>query len=241
MARQRLDQALVERGLAESRAQARALVMAGEVLVNQQQSQRAGQTVDESAEILVKQKQRFVSRGGLKLEHALLTFGLNVDGWVAADLGASTGGFTDCLLQHGARRVYAIDSGHGQLDYRLRQDERVVVMEKVNARGPLDLPEAVDIVTADVSFISLTKVLPAARKTLKKGGQIIALLKPQFEARRHEVGKGGVIRDRQLHARIIGRFVAWAADNGFSVSNLALSPLTGPAGNKEFLVHLVPQ
>jgi 23S rRNA (cytidine1920-2'-O)/16S rRNA (cytidine1409-2'-O)-methyltransferase len=238
MVRQRLDQALVDRGLAESRARARALVMAGDVLVNEQQSQRAGQMVDEAADILVKQKQRFVSRGGLKLEHALASFGVDVRGMVAADLGASTGGFTDCLLQHGAKRVYAIDSGYGQLDYRLREDERVVVMEKVNARHPLDLPEKVDIVTADVSFISLTKVLPAAREALTAGGQIIALLKPQFEAKRHEVGKGGVIRDRQLHARIVGRFVSWATDNGLLVNNLALSPITGPAGNKEFLLHL---
>ena len=240
MARQRLDHVLVERGLAESRAKARALVMAGDVVVNDQRSQRAGQLVDESAEILVKQKQRFVSRGGLKLEHALVRFGVDVTGLVAADLGASTGGFTDCLLQRGASRVYAIDSGHGQLDYRLRQDKRVVVMEKVNARESLDLPEAIDIVTADLSFISLTKVLPAAGQALSPGGQLIVLLKPQFEARRHEVGKGGVIRDPQLHSRIIGRFVNWATDNGFFVNNLALSPITGPAGNKEFLLQLVP-
>ncbi|MEX2236252.1 MAG: TlyA family RNA methyltransferase [Dehalococcoidia bacterium] len=240
MTRLRLDRALVERGLAETRNKARALVMAGDVLVQEQQAQRAGQMVDESIPIALKERQRFVSRGGFKLEHALDAFAIDVAGFVAADLGASTGGFTDCLLQRGAARVYAIDSGHGQLDYRLRDDPRVVVMEKVNARDLDSLPEPVDIVVADVSFISLRKVLPAARRLLKPGGQIVALLKPQFEAERSEIGRGGVVRDPLVHARVIGRFVAWAAGERMFTSNLALSPLTGPAGNREFLVQLSP-
>lgn len=240
MVKQRLDQALVERGLAPSRNQARAVVMAGEVLVDEQRAQRAGQMVDDRSVVAIKERQRFVSRGGLKLEHGLLRFGIDVEGLVCADLGASTGGFTDCLLQGGARRVYAIDVGHGQLDYSLRNDPRVVVMEKVNAREKPDLPEAVDLVVADLSFISLTKVLPATRELLTPAGRMVVLLKPQFEAEQREVGKGGVIRDPLLHGRIIGRFLKWAGENGFVLANLALSPLKGPAGNKEFLVHLVP-
>lgn len=240
MVKLRLDQALVERGLAPSRAQARAVVMAGEVLVDEQLAQRAGQMVGPESEVALKAKQRFVSRGGVKLEHGLQRFAINVEGLLAADLGASTGGFTDCLLQRGARRVYAIDVGHGQLDYGLRQDPRVVVMEKMNAREPANLPERVDLVTADLSFISLTKVLLAARELLAPGGEIVALFKPQFEAEPREVGKGGVIRDPLMHGRIVGRFLSWATGAGFSLNNLTLSPITGPAGNKEFLLYLAP-
>ncbi|MPZ22572.1 MAG: TlyA family rRNA (cytidine-2'-O)-methyltransferase [Dehalococcoidia bacterium] len=240
MARQRLDQLLVERGLADSRAKARALVMAGDVLVDGQLAQRAGLMVGDAGEVNLKQKQRYVSRGGFKLEHALDRFGLDVTGFGAADLGASTGGFTDCLLQHGATKVYAIDVGHGQLDQRLREDPRVVTMEKVNARDDVALPEKVDLVTADLSFISLTKVLPAAVTLLKPQRTLIALLKPQFEAEPKEVRRGGVVRDTQTHAKVIGRFLKWATAAGLSLLNLALSPITGPAGNREFLIQLAP-
>jgi 23S rRNA (cytidine1920-2'-O)/16S rRNA (cytidine1409-2'-O)-methyltransferase len=181
---------------------------------------------------------RYASRGGDKLEHALDVIGIDAVDAVAADLGASTGGFTDCLLQRGASRVYAIDVGRGQLDYRLRQDPRVVVMEGVNARYLESLPEPVDIVTADVAFISLRQVLPAARRLLRPGGDIVALFKPQFEAARREVGKGGVIRDPQMHARLIGRFAVWCVKNSLRIRGPVASPLLGPAGNREFFFHL---
>jgi 23S rRNA (cytidine1920-2'-O)/16S rRNA (cytidine1409-2'-O)-methyltransferase len=240
MAKQRLDQALVERGLAASRAQAQALVLAGEVVVDGRVARRSADPIAPEAVFGVKDKPRFVSRGGLKLEHALERFGINVEGLVVADLGASTGGFTDCLLQRGARRVYAIDVGHGQLNSRLRSDPRVVAMEKVNARDLRGLAEPVDLLTADLSFISLTRVLDSAKNLLGQGAEMVVLLKPQFEAGRAEVKKGGVVRDQQTLARIVGRFLNWATNHGLALNSLALSPIRGPAGNSEFLLHLAP-
>lgn len=238
MAKRRLDMLVVERGLIESRAKARAAILAGGVLVNQELVLRPAAAVPEDAVVELARPARYVSRGGEKLEHALDTFGLDVRGLVALDVGASTGGFTDCLLQHGAARVYAVDVGYGQLAYKLRQDPRVVVLERTNIRELEALPDggAPDLATVDVSFIGLEKVLPNVVRLLKPGGSIIALVKPQFQARREEVGKGGVVKDPQTHAKVIGRIVAWANEQGLRFGGLTTSPLLGPAGNKEFFV-----
>ena len=236
MTKRRIDLLLVERGLADTRDQAKTLVMAGEVLVDGQRA-RLGMMVDESVAVTLAAPPAFVSRGGLKLEHALDTFSMDVTDKVVADVGSSTGGFTDCLLKRGAARVYAIDVGRGQLDWRLRNDPRVVVMEGVNARLGLELPEKVDLATVDVSFISATRVLPNVAATLKSGGRIIVLVKPQFEAARHEAPRG-VVKDPLVHAAVLGRFVKWAAENGYRVLGLIASPITGPAGNREFLLLL---
>jgi 23S rRNA (cytidine1920-2'-O)/16S rRNA (cytidine1409-2'-O)-methyltransferase len=238
MGKRRLDLLLLERGLVDSREKARVAVMAGSVLIDEQPAVKPASLVDEGVSLRLLAGPRYASRGGEKLEHALNVFGIGVASAVAADIGASTGGFTDCLLQHGASRVYAVDVGRGQLDMHLRQDPRVVVMEGVNARYLEELPEPVDLVTIDVAFISLRHVLPTAKRLLRPGGNIVALLKPQFEAARREVGKGGVIRDPQMHARLIGRFAAWCVKNGLRVLGLTASPLLGPAGNREFFFHL---
>lgn len=251
MAKRRLDALLVDRGLAPDREKAQALVMARRVRVDGLAAPKAGTLVDENAPLEVYKPPRYVSRGGEKLDHALDAFGLDLSGLVVADIGASTGGFTDCLLQRGASRVYAIDAGKGQLDYSLRNDARVVVMEGVNARNLDSLPERVALATIDVSFISLRVVLPAAQRLFEGGrrgvrpfaptiapGTIVALFKPQFEARKDEVPRGGVIRDPQLHATLIGRFSAWCVANGFRVLDLASSPILGAEGNKEFLFWL---
>jgi 23S rRNA (cytidine1920-2'-O)/16S rRNA (cytidine1409-2'-O)-methyltransferase len=238
MAKSRVDALLVERGLFETREKARAAVLAGSVFSGDRPLSKPGQLLPETAEIRVAARPRFVSRGGDKLEHALTAFDLDVNGATAADLGASTGGFTDCLLQHGAARVYAVDVGYGQLDYRLRQDPRVTVMERTNARYLEALPEALDIATIDVSFISLTKVLGPLRTLLKPDANIVALVKPQFEALREEVGRGGVVRDDRARARVLGRTVAWTTEHGYRLKGLTRSPLRGPAGNVEFLLHL---
>jgi len=238
MGKRRLDLLMLERGLVDSREKARIAVMAGSVLVDERPAVKPASLVDEDAGLRLVERPRYVSRGGEKLEHALNIFPIDVGGAVVADIGASTGGFTDCLLQHGASRIYAIDVGRGQLDMRLRQDPRVVVMERVNARYLEGLPEPVNLVTADVAFISLRQVLPTARRLLQPGGSIVALFKPQFEATRREVGKGGVIRDPQMHARLIGRFAAWCVKTGLRVLSLTASPLLGPAGNREFFFHL---
>mgnify|MGYP005841551131 CR=1 FL=1 len=237
-ARQRLDLALVERGLAESRQRAQALVMAGQVYVDGMQVSKSGTLVSPDAPIEVRGGLQYVSRGGLKLAHALNTWRLDVSGFVALDVGASTGGFTDCLLQRGALRVYALDVGYGQLDYRLRQDPRVVVMERVNARHPFELPEPVDLATVDVSFISLTLVLPSVAQHLKPGGRIVALVKPQFEARREQVGRRGVVKAPHVHAEVLGRVIVWAVDHGFRLRGLVPSPILGDEGNREFLLLL---
>ncbi len=235
-AKRRLDLLLVQRGLAQSREKAQTAILAGDVLVNGEPALRQAAVVPEDVRIELARSPRYVGRGGEKLEHALGAFGLDVDGLVALDVGASTGGFTDCLLQHGAARVYAVDVGYGQLDYRLRQDARVVVLERTNIRELTELPEEPQLVTIDVSFIGLEKVLPAVMRLLRPRGRIVALVKPQFQARRHEVGKGGVVKDPQVHAAVLGRIVAWAADQGLRFGGLTTSPLRGPAGNKEFFV-----
>jgi len=240
MAKRRLDALLVDRGLAPDREKAQALVMAGAVSVDERPAQKAGTLVDEHAPLRLAERPRYVGRGGEKLEHALEKFALDVRGLVIADIGASTGGFTDCLLQNGAERVYAIDSGKGQLDFGLRKDPRVVVMEGVNARTLESLPERVDLVTIDVSFISLGAVLPAVQRLITDG-LIVALFKPQFEARKNEVPRGGVIRDAQLHAVLLGRFVSWCVNNHFRVLDMTLSPVPGADGNREFFFWLRPQ
>jgi len=251
MAKRRLDALLVDRGLAADRGKAQALVMAGAVSVDGRPAQKAGTPVDEDAPLRLAERPRYVGRGGEKLDHALEAFGVEVRGLVVADIGASTGGFSDCLLQRGAERVYAIDSGKGQLDFRLRNDPRVVVMEGVNARTLESLPERVDLVTIDVSFISLRLVLAAVARLFggdRRGdeplahtatsGSIVALFKPQFEARKDEVPRGGVIRDLQSHAQLIGRFVAWCVKNHYRLLDMTLSPIAGADGNREFFFWL---
>lgn len=235
--RQRLDEALVSRGLLESRSRAKAFVLAGDVIVNGAPAKRAGALVAHSDHVELKRKPRFVSRGGEKLDRALDAFDISVNDAVAADLGASTGGFTDVLLQRGARRVYAVDVGYGQLDVRLRDDARVVVLERTNARLLEELPEPVDLVTMDLSFISLRLVFPVVARLLRPGGVCVPLIKPQFEAGVADVGKGGVVRDVAVHRRVL-QDVLTAALDWFSVMDVIRSPLTGPAGNVEFLAHL---
>jgi 23S rRNA (cytidine1920-2'-O)/16S rRNA (cytidine1409-2'-O)-methyltransferase len=238
--RRRLDEALVERGIAENRSRAQALIMAADILVNGSPVTRAGASVRSGDELTVKASPRFVSRGGDKLDHALAAFGIEVSGLIGADFGASTGGFTDCLLQHGAARVYAIDVGYGQLASRLRTDPRVVVIERTNVRHLASLPEPVDLVTIDVSFIGLELVLPTARNLLTERGRIVALIKPQFEAGRANVGRGGVVRDPQVHHRVLEDQFSTAAELGLGITGLTASPLRGPAGNIEFLAALAP-
>jgi 23S rRNA (cytidine1920-2'-O)/16S rRNA (cytidine1409-2'-O)-methyltransferase len=236
--KQRLDDALVERHLAESRGRARALVMAGDVLVDGQVVRTAGKPVRAEQRIELKDRQRFVSRGGEKLDHALTEFGIDPAGWVCADFGASTGGFTDVLLGRGASRVYAIDVGYGQLHQRIRDNERVIVMERTNVRLLESLPEPIELVVIDVSFISLKLVLPVAAAVLKPGGRCVPLIKPQFEAGRDQVGKGGVVRDPAVHRSVIVDALVAAEEQGFVPVGLTRSPLTGPAGNIEFLAAL---
>lgn len=236
--RKRADLLLVERGLAESREQAQTLIMEGLVFAPSGRVLKASSALAEATPLEVRGRLPYVSRGGIKLAHALEVFAIPVQGLVALDLGASTGGFTDCLLQRGASRVYAVDVGHGQLHQRLRQDPRVSVMEKINARHPFALPEKVDLITVDVSFISLTLVLPSAIRHLTAGEYVAALVKPQFEAEKGEVGRGGVIRDPQIHARVLGRMISWAVGQGLRVRNLCASPILGDAGNREFFLLL---
>ncbi len=238
MKRQRLDLLLVARGFTDSESKARALIMAGEVLINGQKASKPGNLIEQDTKIEILQKPPYVSRGGIKLAHALDEFNLDITGLAAIDIGASTGGFTDCLLQSGARRVYAIDVGYGQMDYRLRQDSRVVIMDRTNAHHAFSLPEKVDLASIDVSFISATKIIPNIIEHLSSSANLIILLKPQFEAQRKEVGKGGIIEDPLVHARIIGHFTLWAVDNGFRIRNLIKSPITGADGNQEFLILL---
>jgi 23S rRNA (cytidine1920-2'-O)/16S rRNA (cytidine1409-2'-O)-methyltransferase len=235
----RLDAILVDRGLVESREQGRRLILAGEVTVDGQTQTKPGATVAGSADIRVKSRPQFVSRAGLKLQAALDRFDIDVSGHVAADIGASTGGFTDCLLQRGAARVYAIDVGYGQLAWKLRQDPRVVVMERTNARHLEGLPEQVDVATFDVSFISLDLVVPPVLKLLKSPATVVTLIKPQFEAGRAQVGKGGVVKDPDTHRSVLLCILHWARDHDLAILDLMASPIKGPAGNREFLAHLV--
>mgnify|MGYP005840125013 CR=1 FL=1 len=237
--KQRLDQLLVERGLAPSRAKAQALVMAGLVYSGARRLAKAGEALAPDAPLEVRgAPPPYVSRGGVKLAAALDGFAIDPAGLVALDIGASTGGFTDVLLQRGARRVYAVDVGYGQLDARLRADPRVVVRERTNARhlSPAEVPEPVDLVVCDASFISLHLVLPAALGLARSGAALVALIKPQFEAGRGEVGKGGVVRDPAVHARVCAEVRHWLEGAGWAVLGVIASPLTGPAGNREFLI-----
>lgn len=236
-ARERLDEALVARGLAETRSQARALIMAGAVRSGDRVLDKPGMPAP-AGPLEVVGGARFVSRGGEKLQRALDVFPVAPAGRVCADLGASTGGFTDCLLQAGAARVYAVDVGRGQLHWRLRQDGRVVVIERQNARYLEALPEPVSLVVADLSFISLALILPVIHRLLTPDGEAVTLVKPQFEAGREQVGKGGVVRDPTIHRAVLARFIADAGAQGFAVAGLVASPLRGPAGNVEFLAYL---
>lgn len=238
MARQRLDVAIVQRGLAGSRERAQALILAGDVIVAGEFARRPAVLVDENTVIELRQSLRYVGRGGLKLEAAIGAFDLPVEGAVVADVGASTGGFTDCLLQHGARRIYAIDVGYGQLHWRLRQDTRVVPIERTNVRYLESLPEACDGATIDVSFISLGLVLQPVARLVVPSGWIVALVKPQFEAGRTDVGKGGVVRNPEIHRAVIRRVARAAEALGLEPTGLISSPVLGPAGNREFLMLL---
>ena len=238
----RLDLLLFEKGLVKSREKARALIMEGVVSVNGTPVTKAGAMCPEDADILIREDTvPFVSRGGLKLEKAVGTFPIVLEHARAADIGASTGGFTDCMLQHGASHVYAIDVGYGQLDWKLRTDGRVTVMERTNARymEPSWFEGPLDFASIDVSFISLSKILPALLPCLREDGQVTALIKPQFEAGRKEVGKNGVVRDEAVHASVIRNVLAFSLEDGFHVRGLSYSPITGPKGNIEFLLYLV--
>jgi 23S rRNA (cytidine1920-2'-O)/16S rRNA (cytidine1409-2'-O)-methyltransferase len=240
MAKQRADQLLVDRGLAESRTRAQALILAGLAFSGDRRIEKAGQMLAADAPIDLKGRDHpWVSRGGVKLAHALEHFGWNIEGAVVLDVGASTGGFTDVALHHGASRVYAVDVGHGQLAWKLRQDPRVVVMEKVNARHLTrdHVADPIDLVVCDASFISLRTVLPAPMALTAPGARMAALIKPQFEAGSAEVGKGGVVRDPEVHARVCADVDAWvAAQPGWRVVDITRSPITGPEGNVEFLI-----
>ena len=231
----RADELLVQLGHAESRSKAKAMILAGDVRIGDRIIDRPAEPLAADTTFDVAQPPRFVSRGGFKLEHALNAFSIDVSGTVAADLGASTGGFTDCLLKRGASKVYAVDVGYGQLDYRLRQDSRVIVMERVNARYLESLPEAIDLVTIDVSFISLEHMLPVAGRVLKSGGVVVALIKPQFEAGKGVVDRRGVVKDERVRRDVVLRVVDLAQNGNIGLRGLERSPVVGPAGNIEFL------
>ena len=238
----RLDQYLVQHGMIQSRERAKALIMAGVVFVNEQKVDKAGEMIKEDAKVEVRGHDiGYVSRGGLKLEKAMQCFPLTPNGKVCMDIGASTGGFTDCMLQNGAVKVYSVDVGHGQLDWKLRNDPRVVCMERTNIRYvvPEDIEERPSFVSIDVSFISLTKVLLPVRNLMEENGEIAALIKPQFEAGREKVGKKGVVRDPAVHKEVIEMVISYAKSISFGVRHLEFSPIKGPEGNIEYLVHLV--
>lgn len=239
MAKMRLDVLLVEKGFAKSREKAKAMIMAGQVLVDEKKIEKAGTEVNPELSIrILGNDLPYVSRGGLKLEKALKIFPVSLQGKVVADLGASTGGFVDCALQNGAKKVYAIDVGYGQLDWKLRTDERVINMEKTNARylDETSLEDTIEVVTTDVSFISLDKILPAAEKLLIDNGEVVALIKPQFEAGKEKVGKKGVVRDPLVHKEVILKVLAVCNGLGFGVMGLGYSPIKGPEGNIEYLL-----
>lgn len=243
MPKTRLDVLLVERGLVTSREKAKALIMAGDVFVNGQREDKPGTSFQEDKIKNIEVKGAaipFVSRGGLKLDKAVKTFGLDFTGFTCMDIGASTGGFTDCMLQNGASKVYSVDVGHGQLDWKLRSDDRVVCMEKTNFRYLTrdGIDDDIDFASCDVSFISLTRILVPARKLLKDGAQMVVLIKPQFEAGRDKVGKKGVVRDKKVHEEVIDRIVDFADVTGFKILHLDYSPIRGPEGNIEYLLHL---
>ena len=240
--KQRLDVILINQGYATSREKARAIIMSGNVFVKGQREDKAGSTFEEEGiDLLVKGNPlKYVSRGGLKLEKALSEFPIELEGKVCMDIGASTGGFTDCMLQNGAAKVYSVDVGHGQLDWKLRNDERVVCMEKTNFRymKPDDIEDKLDFASCDVSFISLDKILPPAYELLKDGAAMVCLIKPQFEAGREKVGKKGVVRDKSVHEEVIFKVLKLAEETGFRVLGLTYSPIRGPEGNIEYLVYI---
>lgn len=239
--KERLDVLLVKRNLAESREKAKALIMSGIVYVNGQKEDKAGTTFEETVPIEVRGSTlKYVSRGGLKLEKAMDRFGVRLDGKICMDVGASTGGFTDCMLQNGAVKVYSVDVGHGQLAWKLRNDERVVCMEKTNIRyvAPEDIADPIGFASIDVSFISLTKVLGPVKALLEDNGQIVCLIKPQFEAGREKVGKKGVVREPAVHLEVIDMVIDYALSIGFEALNLEFSPIKGPEGNIEYLLYL---
>lgn len=241
MAKKRLDVMMLERALAESRQKAQAIIMAGQVYVNGQKVDKAGAPVAENAQIEVRGKTlAYVSRGGLKLEKAVQRWPIQLQGTVCADIGSSTGGFTDCMLQQGAEKVYAVDSGYNQLDWRLRSDPRVVCMERTNARYLTreQIREELDFFSVDVSFISLRIILPPMRPLIKNGGQAVCLIKPQFEAGKEKVGKKGVVRDPAVHLEVLENFLIHAGDAGFTVKDITFSPIKGPEGNIEYLGYL---
>ena len=241
MAKKRLDVAMTEQGLAESRQKAQAIIMAGQVYVDGQKVDKAGAPVGESARIEVRGKTMpYVSRGGLKLEKAMQLWPIALNGAVCADIGASTGGFTDCMLQNGAQKVYAVDVGYNQLDYRLRTHPQVVCMERTNARylTQEQIPDPLDFFSVDVSFISLNLILPALRPLMKETGEGVCLVKPQFEAGKDKVGKKGVVRDPEVHLEVLEHFLEHAAHAGFSVKDITFSPIRGPEGNIEYLGYL---
>lgn len=242
-AKSRLDQLVFNRGLTDSREKAKALIMAGDVYVNGQKSDKPGTPVPEDAQIELRAAPRYVSRGGLKLEKAMQVFPVHLQGKLCMDIGASTGGFTDCMLQNGAHKVYAIDVGYGQLAWKLRTDPRVVNLERCNVRylTPAQVPELVDFFSVDVAFISLKLVLPVARRFLKPEGSAVCLVKPQFEAGRGRVGKKGVVRDPAVHEDVLREITAFALQAGFSLQGLTYSPVRGPEGNIEYLLYLGPQ
>ena len=240
--KERLDVLLVQNGLAPSREKAKTMIMEGNVFVDNQREDKAGTFFDPSVNIEIHGNTlRYVSRGGLKLEKAMAQFGITLDDKVCMDIGASTGGFTDCMLQNGAKKVYAVDVGYGQFAWKLRQDPRVVCMEKTNIRyvTPEDIGDALNFASVDVSFISLTKVLGPAKELLKDGGQVVCLIKPQFEAGKDKVGKKGVVRDPAVHKEVIERVILFAKSIGFGILHLDYSPIKGPEGNIEYLVHIV--
>ena len=239
--KERVDVLMVQKNLAESREKAKALIMSGIVYVNGQKEDKAGTSFEETVQIEVRGNTlKYVSRGGLKLEKAMNRFGVELAGKVCMDVGASTGGFTDCMLQNGAVKVYAVDVGYGQFAWKLRQDERVVCMEKTNIRyvKPEDIADRLDFASVDVSFISLTKVLGPARELLNDNGEMVCLIKPQFEAGREKVGKKGVVRDKAVHEEVINKVIDFAVKIGFHILNLEYSPIKGPEGNIEYLVYI---
>ena len=239
--KERLDVMMVNRGLAESREKAKAIIMSGIVYVDNIKEDKAGSTFDEKAQIEVRGNTlKYVSRGGLKLEKAMDCFGVSLAGKVAMDVGSSTGGFTDCMLQNGAVKVYSVDVGHGQLAWKLRNDERGVCMEKTNIRyvTPYDIEDRIEFASIDVSFISLTKVLPPVKELLTDDGEIVCLIKPQFEAGREKVGKKGVVRDQKVHVEVVEMIVDFARQIGFKTLDLSYSPIKGPEGNIEYLLYI---
>lgn len=239
--KERLDVMMVNRGLAESREKAKAIIMSGIVYVDNIKEDKAGSTFDEKVQIEVRGNTlKYVSRGGLKLEKAMDCFGVSLAGKVAMDVGSSTGGFTDCMLQNGAVKVYSVDVGHGQLAWKLRNDERVVCMEKTNIRyvTPDDIEDRIEFASIDVSFISLTKVLPPVKELLTDDGEIVCLIKPQFEAGREKVGKKGVVRDQKVHIEVVEMIVDFARQIGFKTLDLSYSPIKGPEGNIEYLLYI---